>query len=164
MKNIKRTLASLSALAALVAAVSLSPMSASAHMGKGGMGPAGAHCRMETELGLSAQQKQDIKALFTTCHTRNEPLIQRMRTERRALRKLIHAEKTDEAAIRAQSAKVAAIEADLAVRRAQAGQQMRALLTPEQVKKLKAVHDKRSEKEECCASCDKMHRGHGHGR
>lgn len=45
--------------------------------------------------------------------------------------------RTNEAAIRARSVKVAAIQADLAVQRAHVGQEIRKLLTPEQKLKLK---------------------------
>ncbi|NVN91487.1 MAG: Spy/CpxP family protein refolding chaperone [Desulfuromonadales bacterium] len=139
----KTKLKSLSALAALVAAVSFSPMSAMA-MGDGEcMHQNEQHFKkMETELGLSAQQKQSVKDLHAKCRAQNEPLMKQMGTERRALRTLIHADTVNEAAIRAQSGKIAAIEADLAVQRAQAAQLMRALLTPEQVKKLKAIQEK----------------------
>jgi periplasmic protein CpxP/Spy len=66
--------------------------------------------------------------------------------ERRALRTLIQADTIDEAAIRAQSAKVAAIEADLAVQRAHSAQDFRKVLTPEQLQKFKAMQDQRDSK------------------
>jgi Spy/CpxP family protein refolding chaperone len=47
------------------------------------------------------------------------PLIKEVVTERRTLRDAIHAEIIDETAIRAQAAKVASLESDLAVQRAQ---------------------------------------------
>jgi protein CpxP len=55
------------------------------------------------------------------------------------MRTLIQSGSADEAAIRAQAAKVAAVEADLAIQRAQMAKQFRAILTPEQVEKFKAV-------------------------
>jgi protein CpxP len=65
-------------------------------------------------------------------------LIKQVVTERRALRDTIRAEKTiDEAAIRAQAAKVASLEADLAVQRAHVAHEIRAVLTPGQLQKLK---------------------------
>jgi len=133
----------MSAIAAVVAAVSFSPISASAHMDEECMHQSGHHFKkMETELGLSAQQNEGIKDVLVKCHAQNEPLMKQLGTERHALRALIHADVVNDAAIRAQSGKIAAIEADLAVRRAHAAQQIRALLTPEQLKKLKAIQEK----------------------
>jgi protein CpxP len=60
-------------------------------------------------------------------------------TERRALRDTIHAETIDETAIRAQAAKVASLEADLAVQRAHVSHDIRAVLTPDQLEKLKEM-------------------------
>jgi protein CpxP len=59
--------------------------------------------------------------------------------ERRALRKTIHTTPVNEAAIRAQAARVAQIEADLDVKRAYVSDRIRAVLTPEQVEKLKEL-------------------------
>jgi protein CpxP len=57
--------------------------------------------------------------------------------QRRALREAIHADPIDEAAIRQQSAKVAALGADLAVQRAHIAHDLRAVLTTDQLAKLK---------------------------
>ena len=134
----KTTIRTLAAAAALITAVSFAPTGASAFMGDDGPPMAGRHFkRMATELGLSAQQQQDIKAVFQKERHQLQPLMKQLMVERRALRTLIHADTVDEAAIRAQSAKAAAIQADLAVQRALTGQQVRKLLTPEQAQKLK---------------------------
>ena len=69
-----------------------------------------------------------------------------MVAERRSLRTLIQAETVDEAAIRAQSAKVAAVAADLAVQRAHGAQEIRKVLTPEQIQKFKSLQEKRDSK------------------
>ena len=53
------------------------------------------------------------------------------------MRDAIRAEPFDETAIRAQAAKVASLEADLAVQRAHVAHDIRAVLTPEQLQKLK---------------------------
>jgi Spy/CpxP family protein refolding chaperone len=53
------------------------------------------------------------------------------------LRDTIRAATIDETAIRAQSAKVASLESDLAVQRAYVAHDIRAVLTPEQLQKLK---------------------------
>ena len=62
--------------------------------------------------------------------------LKQLVSERRALRDKIRAEQVDESGIRAQSAKVAVVEADLAVQRAHIAHDLRAVLTPEQMKKL----------------------------
>lgn len=53
------------------------------------------------------------------------------------MRDAIRAETIDETAIRAQAAKVASLEADLAVQRAHVAHDIRAVLTPGQLQKLK---------------------------
>ena len=127
-------------VAAVVAAVSFSPLKSSAFMGEDGSPPAGRHFKkMATELGLSTQQQQDVQAVFAKNRPQAEPLMKQLKTEHRSLRGLIQAEAVDDAAIRAQSAKVAAVEADLAVQRAHVGQQVRAILTPEQVQRFKEL-------------------------
>lgn len=135
----------LAAIAAVVATVSFAPVTASAIMGEDGAPPAGRHFKkMASELGLSIQQKQEVKEIFSKNRPQAEPLMKLLKTERRALRELIQADVIDEAAIRAQSSKVAAVEADLAVQRAHVAQQVRAILTPEQVQKFKAIQAKRN--------------------
>ena len=66
-------------------------------------------------------------------------MIREVVTERRALRDAIRAESFDESAIRSQAAKVAGLEADLAVQRAHVAHDIRAVLTPEQLQKLKEL-------------------------
>ena len=102
--------------------------------------------KMARELGLSPQQKQQVQDIFKKNKPQAQPLFQNLVTEKRALRALIQAETIDEAAIRAQSAKVAAIQADLAVQRAQTAQELRTVLTPEQIEKFKAIQQKRDQR------------------
>lgn len=140
----KKTIRTIVAMAAVVAATSFSPLPASAAPPADCPYHPERHLqKMESNLGLSPQQKKDVAELFAQCRTGTEPLMKKMAEERRALRNLIHADKVDEAAIRAQSAKIAAIESDLAVQRAQSNQRLRALLTPEQVQKLNTMREKR---------------------
>lgn len=139
----------LTAVAAVVMGIALIPVIAPAYMGGDGPVPSGQHFKkMASELGLSPEQKQAIKDLFKKNKPLAEPLMKQMFTERRALRTLIQADPIDETAIRAQSAKVAAIEADLAVQRAHGAQEFRKVLTPEQIQKLKTIQDKRDLKRE----------------
>ena len=87
-------------------------------------------------LGVTDQQKTDAKAILRQHLPEVEPLVKQLVTERRSLRDSIRAETVDETAIRAQSAKVAAVEADLAVQRAHIAHDLRAVLTPAQIDKL----------------------------
>ena len=60
-------------------------------------------------------------------------------TEQQNLQALIHADTTDEAAIRAETAKIAGIQADLNVNRAKVEAQFRTILTPAQLATLKTL-------------------------
>jgi Spy/CpxP family protein refolding chaperone len=91
------------------------------------------------ELGVSQAQKQQIHAVLRESHPAIKPLVAQYVQERRALRKTIYTAPVNEAAIRAQAARVAQIEADLDVKRAYVSERIRAVLTPEQVEKLKQI-------------------------
>ena len=97
----------------------------------------GRFARRMAQLGVTADQKSEVKAILRKYQPTAGPLIRQVVTERRALRDTIRAETIDEAAIRAQAAKVASLEADLAVERAHVAHDIRAVLTPEQIQKLK---------------------------
>lgn len=98
--------------------------------------------KLARELGLTDKQKADAKVILKKNREQNKPLREALFKERRALRSLVMSGSSDEAAIRAQSAKVASVEADLAVRRAGGAKQLIALLTPDQVAKLKKLQEK----------------------
>jgi periplasmic protein CpxP/Spy len=102
--------------------------------------------RLAKELGLNDQQKSQAKAILEASRAQNMPYFKAMMTEKRQMKELILTGTADEAAIRAQSAKVAAAEADLAVQRGKEAKQLLALLTPEQKTKLKTIMDKREQK------------------
>ncbi|PZR75382.1 MAG: hypothetical protein DLM73_05575 [Chthoniobacterales bacterium] len=91
------------------------------------------------ELGVSDSQRQQIRAVLRESRPTLQPLVAQHVRERRALRKTIHTVPVNEAAIRAQAARVAQVEADLNVRRAFISERIRAVLTPEQVEKLKQL-------------------------
>ena len=146
MKHVIRNIV---ASAALIAGVALVPVSSQAYFGDEGPPPSGSHFKkLAKELQLTAQQKQQIKDLFAKNKPQVEPLIKQLVIERRALRNLIQADTIDEAAIREQSAKVAAIQADLAVHRAHAAKEFRAILTPDQIAKAKELQAQRDKKME----------------
>ena len=144
----KTTIRNLATAAALISAVSLvTPAGASAVSGEDGPSLAGQHFKeVAKELGLSAQQRQDIRAILKNNLDQVLPLVQQLKSEHRGLRSLIQANTVDEAAIRAQSAKVAAIQANLAVQRAQISQELRKLLTPEQILKFREIQAKRDQR------------------
>ncbi|HVM60588.1 MAG TPA: Spy/CpxP family protein refolding chaperone [Verrucomicrobiae bacterium] len=89
------------------------------------------------QLGVTDQQKAQVKTILRGYQPTLGPLITEVVTERRALRDTIRAQTVDETAIRAEAAKVASLEADLAVERAHVVHDIRAVLTPEQIQKLK---------------------------
>jgi protein CpxP len=88
-------------------------------------------------LGVTDAQKAQLKTILRSYQPTVGPLVKEVVTERRALRDTIRAQTVDEIAIRAQAAKVASLEADLAVQRAHIIHDIRAVLTPEQLQKLK---------------------------
>jgi periplasmic protein CpxP/Spy len=133
--------------AAITIGIGMIPVVAPAYMDGDGQPPSGKHFEMMAkELGLTAEQKQALNDTFIKNKPQTAPIMKQMVTERRALRTLIQAEIIDEAAIRAQSAKVAAIEADLAVQRAHSAQDFRKVLTSVQLQKFKAMQDQRDSK------------------
>ena len=95
------------------------------------------------KLGLSDQQKAQMKEVVKKNRPQLKPIFTQLIDERRAMRTLIQSGSADEAAIRAEAAKVAGIEADLAVQRARMVKQLRANLTPEQIEKFKALQKER---------------------
>lgn len=99
--------------------------------------------KMAAELGLSDQQKAKARELFEKGRGEHRPAMEAMRQERQQLQALIHSGSADESAIRAQAAKVAALQSDLAVQRGAQAKQFHALLTPEQAEKLKDLIGKR---------------------
>jgi protein CpxP len=88
-------------------------------------------------LGITHDQQAQVKAILRQYQPTAGPLIQQVVAERRVLRSTIRGETIDETAIRAEAAKVASLEADLAVARAHGVHDIRGVLTPEQIQKLK---------------------------
>jgi Spy/CpxP family protein refolding chaperone len=115
----------------------------------GGWG--GEHCgkhqrhnfdKFATKLGLTDAQKTQAKAIHQANKDVVKPMVTSLRAERKNLQALIHADTVNEAAIRAETAKIAGIQADLNVNRAKIGAQFRAILTPPQLAILKTLHKK----------------------
>jgi protein CpxP len=99
--------------------------------------------RLAKALDLSKEQTEQVKAIFRKHRDATAPLRKEMMTGRRELRTLIQADKPDEAAIREQVRKIAATGGELAVRWAKVSQEVRAVLTPEQIAKFRALQEKR---------------------
>ncbi len=100
------------------------------------------------KLGLTDAQKAQAKAIFQANRDVVKPMVASLRAERKNLRALIHADKVDEAAIRAETAKLAGIQADLNVNRAKVGAQFRSILTPAQMATLKTQREKHQMKDD----------------
>ncbi len=98
------------------------------------------------KLGLTDAQKAQAKAIFQGNRDAVKPIIASLQTERKNLQSLIHADTIDEAAIRAETAKISGIQADLNVNRAKVGAQFRAILTPSQLEALKTLRQKNHKK------------------
>lgn len=99
--------------------------------------------RLAKALGLSKEQREQVKAIFGKHRDEMAPLRKKMESERRELRNLTQSDKPDEAAIREQAKKIAVTSGDIAVLRAKVSQEVRAVLTPEQIKKFRAMQEKR---------------------
>ena len=87
-----------------------------------------------------------MKEVFTKNQPQVKPILTKLIREKGEMRTLIHSGSADEAAIRAQAAKVASVEADLAVQRAQTFKQFRTILTPGQIEKFKAIQKEKDTK------------------
>lgn len=99
--------------------------------------------RLAKELDLSKEQTEQVKAIFRKHRDATAPLRKEMVSGRRELRKLIQSDKPDEAAVREQVKKNASMDGDLAVGRARMFQEVRSVLTPEQIQKFRALQEKR---------------------
>jgi protein CpxP len=94
------------------------------------------------QLDLSDEQKAKVKAIMDSRKDEGRAMMEKIGAEHMALQKLIMADTLDEQALRAQAAKLAALEADAAVARAKVSHEIRALLTPEQAQKAKDMQAK----------------------
>jgi len=133
--------------AAIVTAVAVAPVTASAFMGDDGPSLGGGHLKqMAKELQLTPQQQQQLKDIFAKNRPQGEPLRKQFMEERRVLHTLTEADTIDDAAIRAQVAKMSAVAADMAVHRAHVAREIRTILTPEQIAKQKELQEQRDKR------------------
>jgi Spy/CpxP family protein refolding chaperone len=98
--------------------------------------------RMLHRLDLSEEQRTQLHALFESQKEETAPLREQMRAAHAVLAERVHADELDEAAIREAAAALAPIEAELAVARARGFQQLRQILTEEQLAQLKEMHER----------------------
>ena len=92
--------------------------------------------RLRQQLGLSQDQVATIKSDLATDKDTLTRLLTSLHDARIALRQTIRTPNASEADIRAASAKVAGVEADLAVERAKLYGKISPVLTPEQLAKM----------------------------
>ncbi len=95
--------------------------------------------KIAEKLELSDAQRAQARAIFQANRPVVQPILANLHTERQNLRALMHADTLDEAAIRAETARIAGIQADLNVNRARVNAQFRAILTPAQQATLNAL-------------------------
>jgi periplasmic protein CpxP/Spy len=123
-------------------------------MGPGGPDPEMMLDRLTEKLDLSDQQRQDLAGIFASHKEAMRATFAKMKDARDALDQAIHADTFDETAIRDASAAVAAVEANGAVERGKLFQQVKGILTPEQLQKFEEMRQNRKER---------MHDRHGRG-
>jgi len=102
--------------------------------------------RMTEQLGLNDQQSDDLEAVFAAHRKAMRSTHEAMRTARENLSNQIHSETFDEVAIRKAAGVVAALEADQAVGRGKLFQEIRRILTPEQLQKFEQIREERRER------------------
>lgn len=104
------------------------------------------HERLIEKLDLTAEQSQAVEAAFQAQRQTWEANRPRMEAARETLEQRIHAETMDESAIREAASAVAALEAERALDRAKLHQVLRGILTPEQMARLRELHEERRER------------------
>jgi len=154
-----RTRIGLTAGVALAAVLMAAAVSAAQGSGRGGpgrfggpggpMGPRGpAGIPGLERVGLSDAQKEQLKTIMQSHQADLTALGSRERTAREALNDAITADVPNEGLIRARSADVAAVEADMAVSRARIRSEVLQILTPDQVAQLKQFQTQMKQRQE----------------
>jgi len=108
-------------------------------MGLGGHGPL--LQRIAKKLDLTGDQKTQIKAVFVADKDPILSLLTRLHDAHKELRTAIQADHATEDSVRAAAAKVAAVEADLAVERLKLHGKIEPLLTADQKLKVTMMED-----------------------
>jgi len=103
--------------------------------GPGGMfGP-----MLMQRLNLTEAQREQVKSVLDSHRDEMKALADRSFAARRGVQAAVTAEQFDESAVRARSAEVAAVDADMAVLQARVHAEVWRLLTPEQQKEAAAL-------------------------
>lgn len=98
--------------------------------------------RIADKLELTSDQRADIRGILAGEKDTLQPLLSQLHQARQNLRESIRASDASEAAVRAASAKVAAVEADLAVERMKLYGKIEPILTDEQRMKIAAFEER----------------------
>jgi Spy/CpxP family protein refolding chaperone len=98
--------------------------------------------RVAEKLGLTDDQKSQIKAIVADEKDALKPLLGRLHEARTSLRNAIRASDATEASVRAASAQTAAAEADLAVERLKLYGKIAPILTEEQRGKIAELEER----------------------
>ena len=121
--------------------------------GPGGFGGPGGPLGLLGDLGLGLRaleltdaQREQIRAIAKTNEAAFREIGDRLRTAHEGVNALVTADTVDEAAIRARSGEVAAVEADAAVMRAKVYQEVFSVLTAEQQAKAKELRAQMQER------------------
>lgn len=114
--------------------------------GHGPDGPGAGLHRMLAHLDLTDDQKEQIHGMFEQHREATEATREQLREAHRQIMDLTHADTLDETAIRQAIADAAVLRADMAVDGARMFQQMRTVLTEEQLQKLGEMRTKMRER------------------
>jgi periplasmic protein CpxP/Spy len=142
-RTVKVSLAGIGLVAMIGGATAL------AQGGPGGFGHHGRGGRMGgmadlRQLGLSDDQKTQIRAATSAHREEFKTLFDRARTARQAQQAAVEQVPMNEQQVRAAATEVASVEADMAVLRARVHEQVYSVLTPDQQTQLKALKDQRA--------------------
>jgi protein CpxP len=118
------------------------------HGPHGEPGPGEMMRMLADRLDMTEEQRDQVKALHQQHRQAMEAQRDQMREAQRELADQMHAATFDEGAIRNAAATVAALKADLAVAKAALHQEVRALLTPEQLEQFNEMQERRRERME----------------
>ncbi len=102
--------------------------------------------RMTEKLDLSAQQQDQLGALLEANRENMQAGRDDMRSARETLKDAVAAENLDESAIRQASAVVASLQTEHALNRAAFLQQIREILSPEQMAEFQELKERRHER------------------
>ncbi len=125
--------------AAILAAIGIGPMTGSAVAAQRLTPPRHGLLIALRAVGVSAEQRQEIKTLVQQHQTEARPLIRQAAAARLALQEAVSAVPPDDAAVSTASANLAAVQAQAIATRARMTAQVFQRLTPDQQQKLQTL-------------------------